>query len=729
MQPQAYEFYINDTRVYPHYTSLKKKYSLESGQRFFRTTLDGKLTLFGTDYFTVKTASIETELVFKIYTYIAGTRTLCFEGTFAKTDCKFYHDKRQVELKINPKDGYSTILDNYDHEYNLIELAPKLSTVSVNKRPVLQIYCPEDDKIGNFIDGVYWEANVTEAKSNIVELKDKFFFELAHIGCEVRVDSGIYKGIYAGVGAASIVTYDNSNMYFKTSGSIIIDINTGNYTFAEFILTGYNSAGKALYSGKLNGTSRWIIATLPAVEGSGVTGSLSVNVTVFYFMARYLCPTSSGIVGGTTSVSFNDLPSDDFATEGLNYKWCTAFKLTSEELGLSAKLASAPTKYGKAEDGRYFEQIPDNTHWFPIARSSWDYISMWYAPSNNTKTFESYNNSSVHMRDGITIGQVIKALLKKVAPDIQHEETTEYSQFLYSSINPITGDAFKVLITQKTNILKGLYDEPATKAPITLETVMNMLRDCFRCYWFIENNKLKIEHIWYFMNGRSYSNVTATSAIDLTSLEDTINSKLFAWGQNNYEYDKSDLPGRYEFGWMDDCTDIYDGFPINAKAIYVQKDKTESISVESFSPDIDLMLLDPNSFSKDGFVLMCCKYYSDIDLYYFPFEDITLVDEKNVSYSISTPNTYASWFYLQQFYMYDMPCTNISVEDLANNTLTVAHIKKSMKQTVKFPIKAGTQDVDLYSLITTDMGAGEIAELTIDFVTKQVEAVLAYEPS
>src|SRR5699024_9226093 len=142
---------------------------------------------------------------------------------------------------------------------------------------------------------------------------------------------------------------------------------------------------------------------------------------------------------------------------------------------------------------------------------------------------------------------------------------------------------------------KGIYDEPATKAPITFENLMNMLRDCFKCYWYIENGKLKIEHIWYFMNGRSYGQTQ--NGLDLTNTVNAINSKAYSYGQNNFEYDKSDLSGRYEFGWMDDCTDLYDGFPINVDAVYVQSDKTENITIDNFSSDIDLMLLTPNSFS------------------------------------------------------------------------------------------------------------------------------------
>jgi hypothetical protein len=725
MQPQVYEFYVNNTRVYPHYKQLKKKYALESGQRFFRETLDGKISLFGFDYKIIKDASINKKHTFKIYTYINNVRTLYFEGEFTKTDCKFYNDKRQVELSISPKDGYTDILNAYDHEYNLVELKPKLSEISMNKRPVLQIYCPEDNKVGNFMGGVYWESEVTESQSNIVQLQDKFNFILDFVGYDVRVDSGQYKGIYAGMGGL-IISYDNTELIFESSGGIEIDIHNGNYDFSKLVMTAKNkNTGVALYRGNLSGSSRFITATLNAIGGSGASGTLSINVTVYYFMSRYLCASSSGIDSNGSVLSFKNVPSDDFAVSGLNYAYCHPFKLTGE-LDVSPKLSVEPTKYGKAEDGRYFEQSPGNVHWFPIARSSWDYTSMWFSQSDRTKKFDSYNITRYRMKDGVTIGQAIKALLKKVAPNIQHEETEEYSRFLYGKTNPITGDAFTILITQKTNVLKGIYDEPATKAPITFENLMNMLRDCFKCYWYIENGKLKIEHIWYFMNGRSYGQTQ--NGLDLTNTVNAINSKAYSYGQNNFEYDKSDLSGRYEFGWMDDCTDLYDGFPINVDAVYVQSDKTENITIDNFSSDIDLMLLTPNSFSEDGFALMCCEYYSDVNFYSFPFGEVTFIDEKGISYSIETPNYYATWFYLQQFYMYDMPATDISYDGIQDDHLQVLHIKKCMQQQVKFPIKANENDPDLYQLIKTDNGYGEISELSIDIDTKQVEATLLYEP-
>ena len=59
--------------VRPHYKELNKKYAKESGQEFFRISLDGKINLFGTDYEIVSQSNIEDQLVFiidKSWSYI-----------------------------------------------------------------------------------------------------------------------------------------------------------------------------------------------------------------------------------------------------------------------------------------------------------------------------------------------------------------------------------------------------------------------------------------------------------------------------------------------------------------------------------------------------------------------------------------------------------------------------------------------------------------------------------
>ena len=193
---------------------------------------------------------------------------------------------------------------------------------------------------------------------------------------------------------------------------------------------------------------------------------------------------------------------------------------------------------------------------------------------------------------------------------VKFEATSEYSRFFYEGDTPtpiIPFDGSRVgyvpFIAPKSNVLKGNYDQAAQKAEITFEQVMNMLRDCFRCYWYIDsNNHLRIEHISYFMKGLSYT--SPNIQLDLTKKYDKFNNKAILYAQEATSYNKDDLSSRYEFNWMDDSTDTFDDMEVNVNSVYIQSDKTEEINSEVFSTDIDLMLYAPDKFSNDGFVLM-----------------------------------------------------------------------------------------------------------------------------
>ena len=239
--------------------------------------------------------------------------------------------------------------------------------------------------------------------------------------------------------------------------------------------------------------------------------------------------------------------------------------------------------------------------------------------------FEERLRKQYTLRDSYSIAVVIKALLNKIDPTIKHEETEEYSQFLYGGTCPIITNRFFVYITQKTNILKGDYDQPAQKAEITFEDVMKMLRDCFRCYWYIEDNKFKVEHISFFMNGGSYE-YKGGIQLDFTQLTDQFNKQLSSYYQSEVEYEKSDLSSRYEFAWMDDVTDMFGGVTIDVKSNYVQKDKTEEVNISNFSSDVDYMLFNPSNFSDDGFALLCPTK----DYYLYKVLDATYIQTDGV---------------------------------------------------------------------------------------------------
>ena len=130
-----------------------------------------------------------------------------------------------------------------------------------------------------------------------------------------------------------------------------------------------------------------------------------------------------------------------------------------------------------------------------------------------------------------------------------------------------------------------------------------MLRDVFRCYWYIDGSALRIEHVKFFDNGLSYS--AAGVGADLTTLSVLRTGKTWGWCTSKYKFDKQSLPARYQFAWMDEVTRQFNGQPIDIVSQFVQKDQVEQIQVVQFTSDVDFMRSNPGGCSKDGFALLC----------------------------------------------------------------------------------------------------------------------------
>ena len=730
MIPPKYKFYVsknggNKVEVRPHYKELNKKYAKESGQEFFRISLDGKINLFNSDYEIVSQSSIEDQLVFIIDKYNTTSKKWVeyYRGEFSKTDCKFDHDKKKCELKTTAVDGYTEVMNKYENTYDLIKLAPGISKINLHKRSLMQVYVRGSNSITNFFGGTYWEDDVNTAIDSHDDLVNKYYFAYIKAGNEFEVKgAGIsaVNGVYAGTNGnwsqwnghtayVKKVTTDGAANYkiFIKRNSDNTDLYQSENQYASF------DTNNIYVSGNI---------TFVNISNSGDKFTIN-NVFVYHIYRRLLCDVDTVTDSEGIKNTYN-LPSDDFVTDNRNYKKCIG--LTGGLFFCTSRTVKEPTKYGLNDYGEYF------TNQFisasagvgrplPISRNSWANASLWYVYDSYYKYFEERLRKRYTLKDSYSIGAAIKAILKKIDPDITHEPTSEYSQFLYGSSNPLGMKRFYIYVTQKTNILKGDYDQPAQKAEASLEELMKMLRDCFRCYWYIEDNKFKIEHIYFFMNGGSYSSKSSYQ-LDFTKLTDQFNKKLSSYFRSEIEYDKSDLNQRYEFAWMDDVTDLFGGVTIDVKSNYIQKDKTEEINIGQFSSDIDYMLFNPSNFSEDGFALLCpVKNGSTLELPIITVND--LVDENKDIYTAIAQNWYASWIYLQNFYLWDMPAYNIESNVL--NHLYARDIKKCMKHTIEFSTE---EDPDELELIKTAFGNGKIDEISINLDTRKAKVNLLYRP-
>lgn len=763
----------------PHYNKLENKYKKETGQVFFRSSLEGSIKIFGTDFDFIKSQSLETKYLLVVTNNSGKVLAL---NSFVETDCKLDDTRHSIELKLSPIDRYSKIMNNYDNTYDLIKLSPAITPLTLTKRLLYQFYIQGANSVSCYANGTYWEQDTNEAIDDAYALEKKYYFAKNFTKQEIVVEkeqSEHFAGTYIrddSYNGYRWIHTSKSNLVFllkPLSGSQKANYGTSSWAYGTILSAASgthptNTTGESKNSlywlkfideqvyGNLNRpdlvsksvycTTYYLDAFIGLFSQSGnynlrkvSDGSDAFNVANciinYTIWGRILADVDTAVEpsSGQTKTLY-DLPKDDFVSERVNYRKCIGL------IGLQVKqtgyTVTHPTKYGRNDYGKYFTNnfvnaTTKTAHMpVPISRSSWANTSVWAIIPDEWSSFESQFRTQFTLKDAFSLADTIKALLHKIDPLVKFEATAEYSRFFYegyTSTPIIPFDSPRIwyvpFIAPKSNVLKGNYDQAAQKAEITFEQLMNMLRDCFRCYWYIDdNNRLIIEHVSYFMKGLSYT--SPGLQFDLTKKYDKFNKKTVLYAQEATSYSKEDLNSRYEFSWMDDSTDTFEDMEIDVKSLYIQSDKTEEINSEVFSTDIDLMLYAPDKFSEDGFALMM----ADKKTGRVPIAAVSGLrdDEYIYTYSVTPQNYLCSWLYLARYYMLDMPAYHIEYTRAPSaDAYRVTGIKQCMQQNVEFQTD---EKIDLNKAIKTSIGTGIIDSASVNIDTGLINATLVFSP-
>lgn len=716
----------------PHYTKLEKRTAKDSGQEYYRESLSGSLKFVGKDFDIVYNASLDD--TFNLLVYLKDD--IFFRGNFSKIDCKLDFTKKICEPKIKTKDAYENILEHYDDKYDLVKMKLPLSSIGCSKRAFLQIYCLGANTVTNVFNGQAWETEVSAPVESIDDITKagfselKYFREIAITHAGTESVKGLYTEIETSQESVSGGAILNLKAYKVDKG-----VRTHYIQVSVRATTGAASGGAGIYSvdspseplytatidpdiGMLMVNEKGSLRELEFTSTSNTADKLVIAQDFLYGIY-------GRIVHNNTDTG-DALDSNDFAMSNVSYKRVSPLEVPVSSILQSSDSTTESTIYGINDYGEYFtpEFLPkpsSGSKYLPIVRSSWANTSIWLAYNSD---LIGRRDQQFYLRDCLNIGHVIKGLLNKMGSSVTHEPSPEYSSFLYANKQPLPGIArFYVYIMQKSNAVRGSYDQAAQKAEVSLKSIMEMLRDCFRCYWYIDNGKLKIEHISFFKNGLSYTPVR--SYTDLTLFVEGFNSKPILYGQEALEYDTSGLIREYNFAYADESQVPFSGVKLEADAPYVSG--AENINVGEFSADLDYMQISADSVSQDGFALLCPTYTSGwgdtpvtTKVLALDNTEIALIDDGR-PYDISVQNGYASWAYLAKLYSFDMPGERIKSNVLM--PFTAQGVKDNLQQTITVP---AIQGLTPYSAVKTSLGIARIKGVNEHLESGHLDLDLAY---
>ena len=692
------------------------------GEEYYRTTLSGQLSFVRADYDLIASYTIEDTINFNMEKWDGSEWQTYFSGYFTKADCRFELDecgKGVCKVEVTPRDFYDKILGGMDKEFDLIELAPPTTPVQIVRQPIVQIYAYGASYLNNYLNGTWWEQEVVTPITSDSTLEDDYFFtragEVVFIpGSSSGIDPDV-SGLYIRTSPGVLVfdrEDDEYRLQYKTSSPLLVEIIHKATTAQVYV----GISGEAMFAGAPGGGFSQDAFNGGAVLTSTIDPTSQVQPVATSFFVRLL--TNQATVGGSPT---EDIPASDIVPSNENYT--KVIGIAADNFFVSDDNSTTATRWGKFDTGalhfggNYFGRPAPSgaTRIYPVSSSNWLYCSYWFEFDATINGLQESAADEITLLDAYKLSDALDAVLSALNPGVSHAESGTYSNFLYGESNAIRGALRYPIISPKSNVILGEYDKPAQKAPIRLSELLQLLWVVFRCKWHIDTSgNFIVEHIAYYDNGGTYSGTEVST--DLTTLLDPQTGKSWEWGRTAWGYEKETMPERIEYGWMDDTSLPFDGYPIQIRSNFVQKGNIDSQQAARFTADVDFILSQGADISKDGFVVMDAEEAGGV--YSLPFVNITLPngDEYKVQ------NGYVAYTWLHpNYHRYSLPASLITLNEEDSTALSVTRRKI---QDVEYPAVT----IDSYlALVTTGLGDGKVLEFREDVNGEFVRVKIAHE--
>lgn len=705
----------------------------EKGEMYYRKKLNMKLTFQRSEYDLIDAAAFDTEFRILLQENIGGVWTSLNVARFWKTDCTFDVDNKTIEVTPTTFDVYEKVLEGMEKEFNLISLEPPTVSVNYVRQATLQVYFPGSSYVNSYLDGVWFEEPVsafqtTPAPGDPYDTTNHLAM-LNTYGFGVYAPSGVFDWARVVIPGSGL-TINVAGVYLSDAYSVD-GIPNGSYTREDGVYTiqAFNtSPGNITWRITLNSGPTVVYAspevpspnffygqaphTTPSLTFTSLTSSQTVQGYLFLPYVRLL--TNKETVSGDATVL---LPTDNQFPNG---NFLRALPISTANIEVSATSSTTPTRWGKVSEdaiyniGQYFVKPTLTETLMPVLSTTWTAASAWFWLDTTLRDLQQEASEAITLKDCYKLSDVINKLLSTIGATVGHADDSTYSDFLYAATNAIRGSRLVPVITPKSNVLIGEYDQPAMKAPIRLREVLDLLRDFHNAYWHISESKFRIEHRHYYDNGKSYT--TPGVGIDLTTQLEPRTGLPWSYRTSNYKYDKEKLPERIESKWMDRVSQPFEGYAIQVNSAYVNRGNIQQKQIPKFTSDIDFFNVAASDISKDGFVFFECELDgTDLNV---PFLEITV--DTDESYKLQ--NGYASFLYAHETYhKHGLPATSVN---LNRQDITATTTIRTKSQELEIAVGSA---IDEYKLITASLGNGKIERIEQNLSSKSLKLQIKHD--
>ena len=731
-----YSFYYStehnptEQQIYPVYgDDFGIKHTNQDDVVYKKKEIAGALSVVDADFYLVLSNDLDT----KIFIRIVGNN-INQQAYFHLRGCKIDYDNEIAEVSLVIEDHYFDVERKMDTPVNWLDFVSNHSPQDIPLHPIVQVYIAGEPEITIVTKGGFWTQPVKTPSALDSTLRGAMHFGQPDVLLHARTTSQALESQNSylfGDMPANDAFAETMSLCGRYKLWVDIEVVGGNpqEAYAQYVITDTQTNERMFESFQVY-YSEVNIVNMPLY--SATHGMISFHRFRVY----------SRIVTAVTDNTFwNNIPPEDILERGI-YRYAkpisggvvfSAQHYTPETpsehplyhhvlFGVIPHLASLPMTPPVHPNPNMQYVIPD-VNYVPVNPNRWHGVHIWYnMPGSVVSMVEDANLVHRHtIYHTYTFEAMIKALLNGLGLDLAYDEEDD-SQFLREMVVDVTEH---INVLPAGNLITWNYTSPTTIHEITLGQVLENIKKVFNAHWHIHNGRLKIEHAkWYYKGGMYHGDADVKQ--DLTVTYDMRGLKRLADGLNRVQFEEVDIPDMFRFVFLSGSSDMFRGYDI----IYnTRRHNIKEVEIEMFNTDVVYCMLNPSRIDpKAMYLLSSGRIHTQDDKWNsLEYSTFSIVNDENSSVQYTLLNGKLSLLYLlDRFHNANVLKFPVYINTIKREEQTLEVLKKrTMLQEVEFPVDGVIEWLKLYK---TDMGDGQIHEVTHYLHTDHAQALLKHYP-